>query len=71
MFQRPPPPYWEAPPSRGWHVASTYRQIHTKPTQIDTKYPIFESTSLGHDIQKFHKYHQCRRTNPAEALKKE
>ena len=24
-------------PSRGWHVASTYRQIHAKPKQIDTK----------------------------------
>ena len=44
-------------PDRGW--------------QIDTKYPIFESTYLDHDIKKFHKYHQYLRTNPAEALKKE
>jgi hypothetical protein len=39
--------------------------------QIDTKYPIFESTSLDHDIQKHSEATRLPPYSISEALKKE
>ena len=39
-FQRPPPPSQEAPPSRGWHVASIHCQsaLYNKPSSERNTY---------------------------------